>query len=325
MRRTVLIAIATVLFRGDVGLSQEQARLRVHLPRRLSVSGPTLKLGAICVIRSDDDEAARTAVAVPMGRAPFPREKITIDRRTILSRLAQYGITAGRVEITGAEKLVVMRNETVFTPAALIRSAEQFLETSRPGPVGCTWQLVIMPPALIVAVPKDVQLKPRVAKKSPKGFLRVEVAAMRGARELAVGQILFKIVYPVRQAVAVTNITRGQAITVRNARIRVVMSETRTAQAWTSPVGMVAARPIQAGKVIRPSLVRSPAQVIVVHRNQRVTMRIDGLGFVVSAVGQALQDGRPGDLIRVRNTDSKRIVTARVAPDGTVQPVYGER
>ncbi|MCK4624850.1 MAG: hypothetical protein KAV00_06040 [Phycisphaerae bacterium] len=30
-------------------------------------------------------------------------------------------------------------------------------------------------------------------------------------------------------------------------------------------------------------------------------------------------------MIKVRNTDSKRIITARVAFDGTVRPIYGKR
>ena len=48
-------------------------------------------------------------------------------------------------------------------------------------------------------------------------------------------------------------------------------------------------------------------------------------GFTISGTGLALQDGRPGDFIRVRNVDSKRIVVAKVTADGTVAPVIEEK
>jgi len=64
---------------------------------------------------------------------------------------------------------------------------------------------------------------------------------------------------------------------------------------------------------------------VVVRRNKTVQMRIQGLGFIIVATGQALEDGRPGELIKVRNADSKRIITARVGFDGTVSPVYNNK
>ncbi len=46
-----------------------------------------------------------------------------------------------------------------------------------------------------------------------------------------------------------------------------------------------------------------------------------GKGFVISGVGQAMESGRVGDLIRVRNIDSKRIIIVRIAGDGTGTPL----
>jgi len=51
-------------------------------------------------------------------------------------------------------------------------------------------------------------------------------------------------------------------------------------------------------------------------------MRIAGPTFVITSQGSAMQDGRTGDYIKVRNIDSKKIVTAKVMFDGTVEPVY---
>jgi flagella basal body P-ring formation protein FlgA len=37
-------------------------------------------------------------------------------------------------------------------------------------------------------------------------------------------------------------------------------------------------------------------------------------------MGIAMQDGRAGDYIKVRNTDSQRIILAKIKEDGTVEP-----
>jgi flagella basal body P-ring formation protein FlgA len=41
-------------------------------------------------------------------------------------------------------------------------------------------------------------------------------------------------------------------------------------------------------------------------------------------MGKAMEDGKAGDMIKVRNIDSQRVVLARVAADGTVEPLLNE-
>jgi len=165
-------------------------------------------------------------------------------------------------------------------------------------------------------------LKARLAKDAPRGFVKVTVAAVDGKRELASSVLTFKLIYPVRQTVATKDIPVGSAVTEANAKVRIVMMEQAPKGEWTPPYGMVASRAIPAGSVIRPALLRAKKTEIVVRRNQAVTMRIEGIGFVVTALGRALQQGRVGDVIKVRNVDSRRIINATVRSDGTVQPIY---
>jgi flagella basal body P-ring formation protein FlgA len=65
--------------------------------------------------------------------------------------------------------------------------------------------------------------------------------------------------------------------------------------------------------------VKSP---IITKRNQKVLIRIDMPGFLITAFGKAMQDGRAGEYIKVRNVDSQRIILARINEDGTVKPVF---
>jgi flagella basal body P-ring formation protein FlgA len=325
MNRAPLTLLIVALGLSAPAAGGEGAPLRVHVPREARVQGRQLRLGDLCVIRGEDPNRVRAAEAVAMGRSPLPGEHMVIDRRTILSRLATVGPPDQAVRLTGSERVVVRRDERIISPRRLIRTARELLETRRPGPEGCTWRLVREPAALAVSFDGNVALRARLADGPPGGFVTVQVAAEGDGRRLGAAEVRLKCVYPVRQAVAVTDIARGETITRENVRVELTSSERRPTTAWTSPFGMVAAQAVKAGRVVPAAWIRAPRAEILVRRRQRVTMKIEGLGFVVTASGLALQDGRCGDYIKVRNIDTRRIVTARVGPDGTVQPLYKKK
>ena len=60
---------------------------------------------------------------------------------------------------------------------------------------------------------------------------------------------------------------------------------------------------------------------VVVQRNETVVIRIERPGLTVTAVGMALQEGRAGEYVKVRNTDSSRVIVCKVNADGTVEPM----
>lgn len=320
MKGKTISVLAILILWSCPCLGGQGRDLCLHLPRAVRVKCRNLQLASIAAVRGGDPALAAKAVKVSMGRAPLSGEKIVIDRTTILSRLASLGFNAAAVRITGARRVEVTRDEATIEAGRLIESAESLLQKSRPGPAGCGWRLVRRPKSLVVPAGEKVSLKSRLAAGAPAGYVKVEVSAAGDKRERARTAILFKLVYPVRQTIATKGIAVGQAITPDNAKIRLVHVESRPRSAWTCPYGMLSARAIPIGRVIQPGMVRANRPAIVVRRNQRVTMKIEGIGFTVTAIGQALQDGRPGESIKVRNIDSKRIISAKVAFDGTVVP-----
>ena len=327
IRKSTSLLLGVLLLCAVCPASPKNApALRMHLPRTVRVRGESLNMGRICVIRGSDAKLCNKVSDIKMGRLPFSGEKITIDRRTILSRLAANGIGPSMIRITGAQKVVVVLDETTFEAAKLIKSAEAFLKKTRPGPDGCSWRLVSRPADLKVMAEDNIRLIPHIGKAKFKRHIEVIVAAVGSKkRELGRAKILFKPVYRVRQAAAIKNITSGETFTKANATVRIISVERKPVGEWTSPFGLVASRDIRAGAVIRPGVMKTPKPTLVIRRNQTVRMKIVGLGFVVTGVGKALSNGRVGELIKVQNTDSKRIVTARVAFDGTVRPIYGKR
>lgn len=78
--------------------------------------------------------------------------------------------------------------------------------------------------------------------------------------------------------------------------------------------GRVAGRSLAPGAVLRQ---RSLRELQLVERGQPVSFEILGPGFRIAGKGEALQDGNPGDHIRVR-TDRRRTVAGVVSPRGVI-------
>ena len=326
MKGKIISTLAVVAFCSCPTLGDKGAVLRLHLPRVVRVKALNLQLDTIAIVQgSVAADLLVKARKVTMGRAPVSGERLVISRYTILSRLGALGFNAKAIRFSGTSEVAVMRDEMAIEEKLLIESAEAFLQKTRPGPSKCGWRLTRRPGKLMVPTGEKVNLKSALVDAAPAGYVKVKVSALSGKRKIAQTEVLFKLVYPVRQAVATRKIRSGELITSDNAKIKVTHVESTPRSDWMSPYGMLAARIIPAGRVIRPGMVKTKTLAIVVRRNQRVTMKIEGIGFRVTAAGLALQNGRPGELIKVRNIDSKRIISAEVAFDGTVSPVTPEQ
>lgn len=316
---TILVALGASM---PATAETPEARVRVHLPRTIRAVTPTLRLGQIALVRAGEESLTAKLVAIPMGRAPWSKEEMVVDRPTILGRLATHGVRAGEVHFTGADKVTVRRDEEILEASRIAKAAEAFLEKNRPGPQGCRWRRIRSPEPMRVPEGVPVKLEPRLVPHRVRGEAKVEVAAMAEDKKLASADVVFRLAYRRRHLVATEDIPEGGTVTEANTDVQVSMSDHPEPDDWTLPYGQVALRAIPAGAVLTRGLTRAAKPEIVVHRNRNVVMRIVGDGFQVTAVGLALEDGRPGDYVKVRNVDSKRVVIGRVAFDGTVEPVF---
>jgi flagella basal body P-ring formation protein FlgA len=317
-----ILSTAAVLLMAALPLLAEEApsaALRVHVPRTMKIDSDTIKLGEVCVLRSSDEELSAKAAAIPLGRAPFVKEEIRIDRNTILSRLAANGIASSSVTLTGAQTVVVTRNESVVDGAELVHAAEAFLAEDRPLPPQTQWKLQGPVPDLAIHAKEEITLECRLKKDNAQGNPRVEVAVFSGRNQLEARELAFTLCHQVRRITATKEILSGDMITPENVKVETIASEVPLP--WVSPFGMTAAQRIGSGAVINLASLKQPQVAIAVRRGQTVVMKIEGAGFVVTTLGQVADDGKPGDCVKVRNIDSNRMVIARVNADGTVTPL----
>jgi len=323
--RPLLAALVLAAGSGTAICDPDAPTLQVHLPRSVSVDGERLSLGMISVVQAGDDAVAGKVAAIAMGRTPWSKERLAINRTTILGRLAANGLSRDKVHFSGAEQVVVTRNEEVISSDRIVKAAEAFLVKTRPAPTYSCWRLLRRPTDVSAPAGIGITLEPRMLKHGVHQQARLEVAATSGGKTLATSTVLFRLAYRQRQLVAARDIPPGGVITPENTELRTGTANSPEPPDWAAPYGQRAARLIPAGAVVRTGLVRPAKADVLVRRNDSVVMRITGNLFQITALGQALENGGEGDLIKVRNVDSKRVVVARIIRDGTVQPVSGER
>jgi flagella basal body P-ring formation protein FlgA len=163
-----------------------------------------------------------------------------------------------------------------------------------------------------------VRLAASLAEKSPHGYVQVNVSVVSDGETLGARELLYKLMYPARQAVLTADVAKGEALTESNVAIRTVLVD-RPQRRFTNPIGKLARQDLRKGAVLRDGLLAARSK-----RNQSVLMVLEGEGFKLSALGLALQDGRAGDYIKVRNADSKRIITCKINFDGSVEPIFDQ-
>ncbi len=84
-------------------------------------------------------------------------------------------------------------------------------------------------------------------------------------------------------------------------------------------VGKVVKQPLMTGKVVEPYHIGNPK---IVRRGESVTILASSDGFEIRMKGKAMMDGTSGELIKVKNEKSKRIVEGKVIASGIVKVLF---
>ena len=296
--------------------------LQIYLPREITIKDKHLSLGQVGIIRGQESLVAK-ASEIALGQISAPGQRIVIDRETVLSRLACNGIHLSKVTLTGAETITIKQQERTIRSDEFIKIASSFLEKNPPGVSVCGFNPIRTPQDFIITgTAKDISFSPRLLSSTARNQAKVEITINSGGKKIGSCQVIFGLKYNCRQAVTKIDIPKGTVINHENIKIEKIISNYPEFAEWKPPYGLIAKRQIPAKTVLHPNMLGPVKSPIVTKRNQKVVIRIDMPGFLITAVGKAMQEGRAGDYIKVRNVDSQRIILAKINEDGSVKPVF---
>ena len=122
--------------------------------------------------------------------------------------------------------------------------------------------------------------------------------------------------------VADSTLERGQQISADNITIKKLNISNTRGDYLTDPaevIGLTVKRRVRDRQPIMLNQVESP---LLVERGQRVLMVAEQNGVEARTMGEAMKKGRKGEIIKVKNESSGRVVSAIVADIGVVNMVY---
>jgi flagella basal body P-ring formation protein FlgA len=314
--------VLTAVFSAAAQLPQSGEKLCISLAEKAVSDKAEVSLGQIATLagpRELVDKAKRTG----LGTFSTKGQVLYADRNTILSRLASVGIAAWQVELSGAQTTAVRQDETRIEPRRIIAAARAYLDKQLAGQKMSLLDVVGAPAAIVLSEPNAVvELTAQMSRYQTPGAKKITVTVSQEGVPAAQREVIFAVRFQIRRAVAARGISPGTVIRSEDVRIEQVDSPAPEPAGWKEPFGLTARRQISEGSPIHPDWLGPADAPVLVRRNQQVMVQMDTGGMYLSASGQSLDEGRVGELIRVRRGQKpdERIIYCTVRADGTVCP-----
>ncbi len=319
---TVLITILLLSLCAGAGSAEKNPALKIYLPRRITIENDIITLGSVSIIRADQPLAEK-ANDITLAKFSMPGQKIIIDRNTILSRLACSDIKSAKVNLTGAEEIIVTQKEHIITAAEIINLAKSVLKNNPEYVSACRFNPLQVPADFIAPADcNDIKLSTNLLPASRPNQVKLEVLLLSDGIEIGKRLVTFQPQYLIHTVVTLKEIKAGTAITEDNIKIVKTTSNEPEPDGWTPPYGLIAKRTLPVNTVIESNMARLRQKEILVNRNQNVIIKIENPSLLITAVGKALEKGSAGQFIKVRNLDSNRTIVAKINDDGTVEPLF---
>ncbi len=307
-----LLAVSGLAASSAAAESQPQAL--VLLKTKVVVEGPVLHLGDLFEGLGEKD-------AIPVARAPAPGKRIQIDARWLAAVAQAYGVPwRPSSRLDGA---VIERASVVIETRQLEGAA---LDALRQRGVGGRVSLVLDNPAMRLHLPSDVAPTLLIAGLSHNPetgrFTAHFVAPAQGtpmARATLSGRAIEMIEVPALRR----RMVPGEVIHERDIEwlgLRADRIARNAVRDVANLVGKSPRRPIRAGAAVLGNQLREP---ILVPKNSLVTIRLQTARMILTVQGRAMEPGAMGNVIRVMNTNTSKIISASVTDSGAVEVIPG--
>lgn len=307
-----LLVVSRLVASGAAAESQPQGP--VLLKTKVVVEGPVLHLGDLFEGLGEKD-------AIPIARAPAPGKRAQVDARWLAAVAQAYGVPwRPSSRLDGA---VIERASVVIETRQLEGAA---LDALRQRGVGGRVSLVLDNPAMRLHLPSDVAptlLVTGLSHDPETGrFTAHLVAPAQGtpmARATLTGRAIEMIEVPaLRRRMVPGDVIHEHDIEWLSLRAgRIARNAVRDV---ANLVGKSPRRPIRAGESVLGNELRAP---ILVPKNSLVTIRLQTARMILTAQGRAMEPGAMGDVIRVMNTKTSKIISASVTESGAVEVTPG--
>jgi flagella basal body P-ring formation protein FlgA len=268
----------------------------------------------------------------PLDVAEFSQGSANVDitKEQLAFRLRLAGIDPRGFRVDGAAHTQVTRASRPLGEDELVTAARQAILQRLPWPAE---DVVVEPsspahaPVALGSPTDDVRLEAELHPTDTLlGRVQVDVTIYRHGQRQSSVAVYFDVRLYQQVAVATRRIGPGESLTEENIQFdrEAVDGRHNYLSAKEAAEGRRALHPLQPGQLIPCSEVeRATPEIPVLVKQHDLIKLVAHVGSLrVVQMAEAMQDGRAGQVIRVRNVDSQNIVAGRVVDRSMVEVEY---
>jgi flagellar basal body P-ring formation protein FlgA len=287
-------------------------------PRALAMSD-TLKISDVAYISGGNEESGRVS-DIGLGQAPILGSKRSVDKSDLRSALDSAGVDIAMIKFSGCEKSEVVRKTLEVTGDEVMEAANDFALENMPWDES---EVIIEPgrtPSNITVPYGPVDIEIEEANMGDwAGYVILRAKILVDGRERERVRMRLKIRVFKEIYVSSKKLLKNHIITAGDVELkRIELTNKRVRDFVTDEseiIGRRVLRMVSSNKHIKGSNLGEP---LMVRRDDVVTVVAQKGSIYIELTGQAMQDGSKGDIIKVRNINSKRIINAEVISDEKV-------
>lgn len=294
----------------------------VTVAEQATVRGPVITLGELAQISGADDELARQLEQLTLGSAPPPGGSLVLTDRLLAMRAGAANARYADVIWQIPDKITVTTGAQSVHSSTLTAAVIAVIQDKIGSSVSAD-DLDIVPAAGVPDI--TVPLGPvEVLVDLPYG-IRYSTPTVARISILVDNQLYtrrnasFSVKYYQLVVVADKLVEKRQILLPGDLRYE-RMDTSKLASGYFTDiakvVGLMIRRPLTPGTVVNGHILEKP---VVIRRGSYISIVARVGEIEVRTAGQALQDGSEGDMIRVQNLTSKKIISARVLDTTAVQ------
>jgi flagella basal body P-ring formation protein FlgA len=284
-----------------------------------TVAGPNITLGDVAKINSEDKAFLERLNRVTLIKAAPSGQKVTITHSMVKIALTREGYSLEGFHWEGADSILVLTETQEVTPDQLLEAAKSFI-LSQTGENPGNLEIKLLGPLKNVVVPNgDLEIHYRPALVGQYEGTQILTAELTvDGRDIRVVPV--RLDTQVFHTIVLTSkvVKKGDKFTIENVTVGKIQTSKLlkgSLQHLNDALGRTAAFDLGAGIPVRFSEINDPP---VIQRGTTVQAFVESGNVEIMIHARAIEDGKAGEEIRVENTDSHKVLWARVLDENRV-------
>ena len=299
------------------------AFVKINLFERMEIEKDSILLGDIGHILGEDHQEVEAVKNVVLGNSPLVGKKKQINRDMIISRIKLSGIDLATIQLISPDKVEIIRSSEKIPHEKIKKIVLTYLEKALP------WDRDN------VKI-KDIRITNNIILPKGKITYKVDSPPNNDYVGLTPITVYFYVNGKLEESLLVTlDIEVMSDIVVTRkplGRYKLITEEdiylekmdltkvpSNVITRCEDVLGKRTRRTIDSNVALRSDLVELPP---LIKRGDIVKIIVESEGLKVTTLGQAKEKGRRGEMIKVINVDSTKVIYARVLDSNNVKVDY---